>query len=341
MSCTSASTCTGVGATRDSSNHRITLAERWNGTSWGVQPTPNPMQTGNELLAVSCVASVCTAVGNGRLDALATYIPLVERWNGSKWTIQRSLNPGGSNGGQLYGVSCTGQNACTAVGYYNVGSGGAFAVFAERWNGTSWVPQPTPSPPGGGFLNWVSCTATASCVAVGTYYDQFGTPLEFSENWDGHAWQIQQMPSPPGYVESNRTPTVSCSAANACTAVWSYLDSSGTWLPIAERWDGTAWTIEATPTAPDATLTYLYSVSCDAANSCTAVGFDRNSAAVDVTLAMHWDGSQWTIEPSPTPHGPGPAYLGDISCTAGAQCTAVGTYRDSTGTYLTLTEVRR
>ncbi len=341
VSCTSASACTGVGTYRDSADRKMTLAERWDGTSWTVQQTPNLTRAGNQLLSVSCVARVCAAVGIGRVNGQATSVPLAERWKGSRWTMQRAANPGGANGSTLYGVSCTGPSACTAVGWYSVGSIGAFAALAERWDGVAWIRQSTPNPPGGAFLNWVSCPTVASCIAVGSYYDRFGTPLPMAERWDGRTWKLQQMPVPAASWGTNVAPTVSCSAADACTAVWSYLDGSGTWVPIAERWDGTAWTIQATPAPADATLTYLYSVGCDAANSCTAVGFYRNSAAIDVTLAMHWDGAKWTLEASPTPASAQLAYLGDISCPAGGLCTAVGNYRDGDGNNMTFTEVRR
>jgi hypothetical protein len=44
VSCSSATACTAVGeaSTSVSGNH-VTLAERWNGTAWAIQPTPgNP-----------------------------------------------------------------------------------------------------------------------------------------------------------------------------------------------------------------------------------------------------------------------------------------------------------
>ncbi|MEA2314573.1 MAG: hypothetical protein QOI03_1265, partial [Solirubrobacteraceae bacterium] len=42
VSCTTASACTAVGYYVNSAGTRLTLAERWNGTSWATQTTPNP-----------------------------------------------------------------------------------------------------------------------------------------------------------------------------------------------------------------------------------------------------------------------------------------------------------
>ena len=57
VSCTATSACTAVGYyTNDHTG--VTIAERWNGTSWKVQPTPNP--TGaivSYLFGVKCVSA--------------------------------------------------------------------------------------------------------------------------------------------------------------------------------------------------------------------------------------------------------------------------------------------
>ena len=42
VSCTSATACTAVGYYATTSGASAALAERWNGTAWAVQPTPNP-----------------------------------------------------------------------------------------------------------------------------------------------------------------------------------------------------------------------------------------------------------------------------------------------------------
>jgi len=66
VSCTSASFCVAVGFPFDSAGNPVaTLAERWNGKSWAIQPTPNPAP-GSGFGGVSCTsASFCVAVGGG------------------------------------------------------------------------------------------------------------------------------------------------------------------------------------------------------------------------------------------------------------------------------------
>ena len=42
VSCTAATACIAVGYSRNSTGTDLALAERWNGSSWRIQPTPNP-----------------------------------------------------------------------------------------------------------------------------------------------------------------------------------------------------------------------------------------------------------------------------------------------------------
>jgi hypothetical protein len=121
---------------------------------------------------------------------------------------------------------------------------------------------------------------------------------------------------------------VSCSAPDACTAAGSY--TIETQLTLAERWDGTAWTIQATPN-PDGGGEFT-AVSCPSAAACTAVG---------VNFAATWDGTSWNLQA--TPALPLDYYLSGVSCTT-TGCVAVGStegtvveaFGGGTGTDVTL-----
>jgi hypothetical protein len=107
------------------------------------------------------------------------------------------------------------------------------------------------------------------------------------------AWTIPKSPNatlPGGRIES-----VSCSSASACTAVGTYLDTSGINVTLAEAWNGTSWHQEATPNppgdvrpeiAPD-----LFGVSCPTAHFCAAVGSYQN-VSTRVVFAETWNGIQ-------------------------------------------------
>ena len=113
VSCATARMCIAVGS-RKGSNHRVAIAERWNGHPWILMATPT-ISTGSSLNSVSCAsAKACMAVGSSK-GALA------EWWNGARWVVQKL--PKGS-GAFLASVSCVNPAAifCTAVGETTGGS---------------------------------------------------------------------------------------------------------------------------------------------------------------------------------------------------------------------------
>jgi hypothetical protein len=175
VSCTAAAACTAVGFYTNSKSEELPLAERWNGTEWVIQTTPNPAESINtSLFAVSCTSStVCTAVGHQTKNALA------EHWNGTEWSIQAT--PARTES-VLYGLSCTASTACTAVGRYN-NTEGKTVTLAEGWNGTEWSAQTTPNPTGttSSYLSGTSCTAAAACTAVGQYSNSAGEEFALAE----------------------------------------------------------------------------------------------------------------------------------------------------------------
>jgi hypothetical protein len=300
VSCTAPNACTAVGNYYDPAHGNVTLAERWDGTNWMIQPTPNPAgATTSDLIAVSCPSSTnCIAVG-GYETARGQQPGFAESWNGTSWSIQSM--PALPRGGQgLTSVSCGSPTACIAVG--------AYGWTVERWDGIRWsrpIAQPLGS--GSGSLTGVSCTSPTACTAVG------GTSSGLlAERWDGTTWSIEPIRN-----EGNDTlQSVSCTSLTACTAV----GTNGS--PLAESWDGTTWSIQPTPRPTTPVYQQLNSVSCTAASACTAIG---NSNYGGSPLAMRWDGASWATQPTPNP----PAttiYLTSVSCATPTSCFAVGNY---------------
>jgi hypothetical protein len=314
VSCPSASACAAVGS------NGVTVAERWNGKAWAIEPTPTPGgEVNGALNGVSCVsASACSAIGWYDTTEGGT-LSLADYWNGTAWAIQPTPNPGGSGGSNgaannLNGVSCTSASACTAVGYYFSTFVTSPATLAARWNGTAWDVQPTPNPGGTGgppnqenTLNGVSCTSASACTAVGSYNaggtvsNPNGTTLLLAVRWNGKTWAVQSTPSPSG-AQGSSLAGVSCTSASACIAVGSYTNSAGTTVPLAERWNGKAWTIQKTPIPSGALGSSLAGVSCRC-GICIAVGSYSTSTGAQMTLAERWNGKAWVIQKTPNPSG--------------------------------------
>jgi len=80
VACLASGPCTAVGRFNRGSRAGLTLAERWNGTDWAVEPSPNATgATGGGLSGVSCPSAVaCTAVG-GDTDRSGRGVTLAEQ----------------------------------------------------------------------------------------------------------------------------------------------------------------------------------------------------------------------------------------------------------------------
>jgi len=326
VSCASATACTAVGGPGDT---QPTMAEHWDGTTWTVQSTPPAIGALDTWLkGVSCsAASSCVAVGTFYKNGNQ---PLVESWDGTSWTTQSISGPAGVT---LYGASCRSASACTAVGFSDPSPRDPRqrTATAERWNGSSWIPQSIPAPLGaqGTALYAASCPSASSCTAVGESFassDGHGSPL--AERWNGATWTVQSTPRPVAADQSGLY-GVSCSSATACTAVgFGNTSTGGVTLPLAERWDGRSWTIQATLTPPGSTSSTLLGVSCSAATACTAVGSSDGSTST-APLVEAWNGAAWTIQPTPSASATN-SVLSSVSCVS-TPCIATGYYADASG----------
>ncbi|MFN2607437.1 MAG: hypothetical protein ABR511_06010 [Acidimicrobiales bacterium] len=337
VSCPAPGTCTAVGSSQAflKKQYPVTLAERWNGASWTVQPTPNPVDgaRGASFVSVSCpTASACTAVG-GDVDGTRA---LVERFDGSAWTLDAPAVPSGAVTFDLAAVSCASSTSCHAVGADARNSGVPVPV-AESSEGGGWRVDLVDVPDGeqDAALLAVSCPAT-SCMAVGSVATTgrgedrrsvVARAPAISELWDGTRWSLLPVPTPAGGVGADLA-GVSCPGGTAgCEGVGSYADRSGAEVTLAERWDGHVWTPQPTPNPAGTLGAQLTSVSCTSGDDCTAVGFALvcSPDCGDHTLAERWDGHRWSIEPTPNPDA-ADTIVGGVSCLAGGICTAVGVY---------------
>jgi hypothetical protein len=312
VSCASTRDCVAVGF-RDLpvTDDPLPLVEHWNGSTWSAEHTPASNAAGWSawLSAVSCPSkSACLAVGLSYSDDSSPG-PLVERWDGSSWSIERTTDLG--NGEALDGVSCASSIDCMAVGFGR-------STAAAHWNGTRWRAQDLHfGDPGGrpNALTSVSCMP-GMCAAVG--WDNVGScggdhefySLAVLGFWTEQRWSLRRHPNlacsngggdPGGYVMNG----ISCASPVTCTAV-----GDGVY-----RWDGRRWSIQAAPIGSGT----LDGVSCPSTDACTAVG----------SGVYTWNGRRWSGEGIPLPaNATGPELTG-VSCPSRASCVAVGSSIDS------------
>ncbi len=133
------------------------------------------------------------------------------------------------------------------------------------------------------------------------------------------SWSIQR--SADDGATPNYLVATSCLSPGFCMAVGHYSDQAGDDHALIETWNGTSWEVLPSPAAGSAPSD-LTGVSCLSITSCWAVGYDGQGSADDQTLVESWNGTAWSIVPSPN-SGPGSG-LNGVTCTSGGPCIAVG-----------------
>ena len=258
-SCTAPDSCVAVGNELPNGEYteygpNRSVAWQWNGTAWRILSVLNLAKKGTAtgFTQVSCTsATACTALGQYPLNEPDSYqTQVAARWNGTGWTIQPIASKAGSPSTGLGAVSCTTAASCLGAGAYASGTNGSSSTaVAERWNGTAWRLYAVPQPAGalGTGLTDVSCTAMATCTAIGGYSTTHdgGKPVALFERWNGTTWRIQPSPAVAGQVYLGN---IACATATACTAV-GYVSTglASADRTLAEAWNGTTWTVQVTP----------------------------------------------------------------------------------------------
>jgi hypothetical protein len=107
-----------------------------------------------------------------------------------------------------------------------------------------------------------------------------------------------------------------------------YVSSAPEFTGLAEHWNGASWSQQELPAPESGGGNDLSAVSCVAsATSCTAVGLKYGANHIKATLAEHWNGTEWSVEATPTPGTPGVGsltVLEGVSCPSTVVCVAFG-----------------
>lgn len=167
-------------------------------------------------------------------------------------------------------------------------------------------------------------TLTADHWSVGKVKAVKAKPVTVSvaEHGGSGGWTTEALAIPAGADrEAVGLWSVSCTATTACTAVGEYADEpEGPGKPLAEFWDGSAWSVQEVQAS---SASSLHGVSCTSASACVAVG----SLSGGGPVSEIWNGSTWTDQGMPDPDDETSIY--SVACASASSCEAVGV--ESTG----------
>jgi hypothetical protein len=327
VTATSACNAWAVGSYDDGTTDQ-TLIEHWNGTTWKIQPAPNPggLTSYGELYGVAATSPTDAWAVGYYADSAGPYQTLIEHWNGKAWKVAPSPSPGGSGvSSELYGVAVASSTDAWAVGEAQGHKG-----LIEHWNGKAWKVESSPTldrfrHTNGRFaarplagLNGVVAASSNDAWAVG--FRSTGTADQtLIEHFNGKAWKVQTSPNPGGSSNYNALSGVAATSSTNAWAVGGYYNGT-TNLTLVERWNGKSWKHQKSPN-PKAN-DELEGVAATSSSNAWAVG-DYGGLRADPSIIERWNGKAWTVEAGPkSPDN----YLAGVAAVSPSDAWAVGSY---------------
>jgi hypothetical protein len=298
-------------------------------SGWTIVSIP-PTGQNAALRAVSAVSDTdAWAVGyhSGNAGTNVGAKALIDNWNGAAWSAASAPTTPG-NTALLLAVSASSATDAWAVGRTQVNKSD-FEGLALHWNGTAWSVSPGFSAAlsgiSGASAEGVADISPTDAYAIG---DSAATASGSLVQWNGAAWSPVTLPLP---ANANSNTTLSAISANGPDDVWivgTFLDSATHQNEtFSEHFNGTAWSVVPMPLVSSSNINAFYLFNGIQANSPTDVWAVGESSVVDSTtssnLIEHWNGTAWSIVPSPSP-GTGDSLTGVTTSNAANDVWAVG-----------------
>src|SRR5215470_16595044 len=252
------------------------------GSIFQVEDTPS-LSTIDFLSAISGDAeNDVWAVGN-----------LSIHFDGSTWT---AIPVATTN--QLMGVAVLSRTDVWAVGSI-IRIPFALVSQIQHFDGDSWSVVESPHFASSEVLRAIQAVSDQDIFAVGSFRDGFGTQRPLVEHFDGAAWSI--VPTPQ--LEQGQGAVLNSLTIISDLDIWAVgrtgsLDFSND-RPFAIHFDGDTWTAVGVPSVENAPFHELRGVAAVATDDVWAVGTFLELGSREQTLIAHFDGTAWSIVPSP------------------------------------------
>ena len=230
---------------------------------------------------------------------------IIEHFDGTKWSVSPGPSFQPTDQPTLEGLTAISATNMWAAGAILTTIGGFPSLFPlfEHFDGTSWTATIDESTLNG-FIFGISADATNDVWAVGTV----SLGATFIEHFDGTAWSV--VPSPNSGNGQINLFGVTAIAPNDAWAVGFFVEALNQDRPqktLIEHWDGTSWTVVPSPNVggpnTQTISNQLRGVIAVSANDVWAFGdTDRFDTSEITNLVLHWNGTAWSIVPSPDPN---------------------------------------
>jgi hypothetical protein len=348
VACVDAADCWTAGTGIDKNGGDVPFIEHWDGSAFKLVATPVAKSF---LQGVACASSTdCWAAGGAgtpppqtSFGQVGSFVPLLDHYDGSKWSAVRPPNPGGMPDDELSDVSCAASDDCYAVGWTRSDDSGRTLI--EYWNGKRWQIASHAALAGQTFSAMAGIACPSKCIAVGVEQATKNDPPHVVAEVQAadrlavkHShkhrtvlvWESVAMPSPPPLNDYTQVHGMACPALNDCLATGSaYFWPAGGLDPgeaVAWHWDGRRWSLIMPNLARSANQ--LSDIACLSRISCWAVGSTFTDMDNSPAVTASWNGSKFSESSNDNPYDSDD--LDAVGCADG-HCVSVGWGANSGG----------
>ena len=279
----------------------------YNGTTWTAYPAPEIAGDNTSFLGGVVDISPTLAWAAGTINiGEANPGQVIEQWNGTEWSEYPGPTFASGDQPAIFGMTSTSADDIWAVGDLLADDGGAIFALFEHWDGTEWTAMTASA--GTPFLMNASADAVDDAWAVGYNAEIIDEDLTLAMHWNGTTWS--QVSTPNVGAGNNILYGV---AALASDNVWAVGYStpvappqSAATLTLIEHYNGTSWEVVSSPNVGPVN-TYesnrLFGIVANTPSDIWAFGsyFAPTGSGHQQTLLLHYNGTKWTIQPSPNP----------------------------------------
>jgi hypothetical protein len=290
--------------------------------------TTNTLTTPTAVSGLTGVSAI-SAGGGSSAALVAAAAPAAPAPVPSVWQAETTVNPQASldTNSRLNDVSAAGPADAWAVGVHSNAQGSS-QPLAEHRAGSTWTQVRVPEPAGQqATLAGVDDLSPNDAWAVGT-----SGSLTLIEHWNGTRWSI--VPSPnPATGTGGDSDTLTSISGTGPDDLWAAGDdgnsATDTIQLLFEHWNGTTWTVAASPT-PAGSFQFANGITAISPDNVWAVGSDQTRGGKD--LSAHWNGTAWSLVHAPDLSGSGQdqSQLTGVSSDGAGQVWASG-YADDDG----------
>jgi hypothetical protein len=310
---------------------RGSIPVRSSACAWHLMTSPdkNRSPNGNNTLTGAVATSSTNAWASGYYTNSKGAHSLLQHWDGSEWTLAPAPLPAG-NRDQLSGMSATSSSDVWTVGMYYDPAASQYKTLIDHFDGTVWSVIPSPNVgTGNNALTAVSAISRDDAWAVGEFTDVSTKQTQtLAEHWNGSVWSF--IPSPNAGTANNVMMGVAAFGPFDVYTVSTWAVARRKEMDLRAQgahYDG-AWTFHRTPVMGSGSSPFN-AIAAVTRDDIWGIGnwFDGSYFQ---SLAEHWNGSAWSIVPSPD-YG-GPEGSGDNTVMLGAAAVnandvwAVGAY---------------